>query len=122
MTFIVQNDENKLYNAKNISEKLSIPYKYLTRIMTQLVESNLIKSIRGREGGYSMIQKPSEIKIIDILTAVKECLHGTDCLLGTGLCDNDKKCALHDRWKNPRKSMIDMFQNTTLEDLNKEVT
>ena len=119
MTFIVQNDTDKLFNAKIISEKLSIPYKYLTKIMSQLVDANIIKSIRGREGGYLMEKDPSQIKIVDILEAVKECLHGTDCLLGIGACNDNKKCALHDKWKEPKKSMLKMFQDTTLADIAK---
>ena len=119
MTFIVQNDTDKLFNAKIISEKLSIPYKYLTKIMSQLVDANIIKSIRGREGGYLMEKDPSQIKIVDILEAVKVCLHGTDCLLGIGACNDNKKCALHDKWKEPKKSMLKMFQDTTLADIAK---
>ena len=120
MTFIVQNNTDKLFNAKIISEKLSIPYKYLTKIMSQLVDAKILKSIRGREGGYLIEKEPSEIKIVDILKAVKECLHGTDCLLGIGACNENKKCALHDNWKEPKKSMISMFKNTTLEDISKK--
>ena len=120
MTFIAKNDTGKLFNAKVISNKLSIPYKYLTKIMTQLVDANIIKSIRGREGGYSIVKEPSLIKIVDILEAVKECLHDTNCLLGIGACNEQKKCALHDNWKEPKKSMISMFKNTTLEDISKE--
>ena len=119
MTFIVQNNNDKLFNAKKISEALEIPYKYMTNIMTQLVVANIITSTRGREGGYSIAKEPSEIKIIDILEAVKECLHETDCLLGIGACNKNKKCALHDKWKEPQKSILDMFQNTTLNDIAK---
>jgi len=119
MTFIVNNDSNKLFNAKIISEKLSIPYKYLTKIMTQLVDANIIVSIRGREGGYSIAKEASQIKILDILNAVKECLHSKNCLLGLGTCNETKKCAMHDRWREPKISVLDMFINTTLADIAK---
>jgi Rrf2 family protein len=117
VTFIVQNGSQNKYNAKDISEKLSIPYKYLTRIMTQLVEANIIISTRGREGGYSIQKEPSEIKIVDILEAVKESLHQKECLLGNGPCNARDKCVLHDKWTSPKKAIADMFRNTTLEDL-----
>ena len=119
MTFIVQNDTNKLFNAKIISNELSIPYKYLTKIMTQLVDADILKSTRGREGGYSLVKDSSEIEIVAILEAVKECLHGTNCLLGIGACNEKKKCALHDKWKKPKQSILDMFQNTTLKEIAK---
>lgn len=118
MTHIAQNhDSNKLFKAKKISEQLDIPYKYLTAIMTQLSEANIIISTRGRDGGYSIAKDPTAIYLKDILLAVKECLHGNDCVLGIGLCQEDKKCALHDRWTVPKKNILEMFKDTTLYDL-----
>jgi Rrf2 family protein len=117
MTHIVQNKDVALFKAKNISEILNIPYKYMTKIMTQLSDANIISSTRGREGGYSLAKDPNLISMIDLLEAVKECLHGKDCVLGLGLCQETSKCALHDNWKVPKKSMLNMFKNTTLADL-----
>jgi len=117
MTHIVQNQTQKLFNAKVISDILDIPYKYMTKIMSQLVEANIITSTRGREGGYALAKSPSSIHIVDLLEAVKECLHGKDCLLGVGLCSETKKCALHDNWEVPKKSILSMFKDTTLADL-----
>ena len=117
MTHIVQNNDIKLFKAKNISEVLDIPYKYMTKIMTQLSQANIILSTRGRDGGYTLAKDPSMIKMIDLLEAVKECLHGKDCVLGVGLCQESTKCALHDNWKVPKKSILSMFKNTTLADL-----
>jgi Rrf2 family protein len=117
MTYIAQNNQTKIFKAKIISEVLNIPYKYLTKIMTQLTHADIILSIRGREGGYSLAKEPNMIRLIDILKAVKECLHSKNCVLGLGLCNETKKCALHDKWRKPKASIIGMFQNTTLADL-----
>lgn len=113
MEFIAKDSET-LYNAKTISEKLSIPYKYLTKIMTQLIEANFLKSIRGREGGYLLLENPKNIKILDILESVKESIDQKNCLLGMGLCNATKKCSMHDMWEKPKKEIIDMFKGTTL--------
>jgi len=117
LTYIVQNGAENKYSAKDISEKLNIPYKYLTKIMTQLTEKDIIISTRGRDGGCSIAKKPSEIKIIDILKAVNENLHQKECILGSGPCDERKKCVLHDKWSLPKKEIISMFSDTTLEDV-----
>ncbi len=85
--------------------------------MSQLVKANIIISTRGREGGYSISKDPILIKLVDILTAVKECLHSKNCVLGEGLCNVTKKCALHDKWNAPKESILDMYHNTTLADL-----
>jgi Rrf2 family protein len=117
MAFIAKQNHDKLFNAKNISNSLDIPYKYMTKIMTLLVEANIINSLRGREGGYSLAKDPVVIKIIDILEAVKECIHSKNCVLGEGLCSTTNKCSLHDSWRYPKKTMLGMFRDTTLADI-----
>ena len=116
MTYIVKSENDTLVSAKQISIDLDIPYKYLTRIMTQLVDAELILSIRGREGGYKLVNDDiSKICIYDILNAVNESLHSSSCILGGTCCDEQKKCVLHDEWKKPRNLIVEMFKNTTLE-------
>lgn len=114
---LIAKDQTVLHSGKHLSENLSIPYKYLTKIMTMLVNANLVLSIRGREGGYKLTQDPKEIKIVEILEAVKEPLDQKECILGMGLCKESKKCALHGIWKEPKKSILKLFNENTLGDL-----
>lgn len=120
MTYIVKANEKNFYKAKEISEVLNIPYKYLSKIMTELVNANILTSVQGREGGYFIAKEAKDISVKDILEAVKESTHGTQCLLGTGVCSENKKCFLHDKWIQPKKTILDMFTNTTLENIKKE--
>ncbi len=117
MVLISNNHEKDLLSAKYIAQELSIPYKYLTSIMTQLADAGLINSTRGKFGGYSLNKETSAIKIIDILEAVKESMDGKNCLLGIGLCSDGEKCAMHDQWVEPKKVLLNMLNSTTLFDL-----
>lgn len=119
MVAITEHHDAKLLNAKSISEKFDIPYKYLTRIMPQLVDAKLIISTRGREGGYTLAKETSEINLVDILNAVKSSIHDSKCILKASNCDVNNKCALHDSWKTPKKVIGFMFKNTTLESITK---
>jgi len=118
VTYLAQNNE-KLSNSKDISQELEIPYKSLSRIITQLVNANIVKSLRGRDGGIKLERNLSEIKVYDILESVNESLHNEDCILGIGACKQHEKCPLHDRWVAPKEEIINIFQNTSIEDLNK---
>ena len=118
VTYLAINND-KLSNSKNISEELKIPYKSLTRIITQLVNASIIVSLRGREGGIKLEKELSSIKVYDIMEAVNESLHNEECILGIGACNKHEKCPLHDRWVAPKEEIINIFQNTSVEDLNK---
>ncbi len=118
--YIANHKGEQLCNAKELSEALDIPYKFLTKIMMKLVNADLILSIRGREGGYKLSKPASSIAIIEVLNHFNEFPDDQQCILGIGLCDSKKKCALHDQWVQPKNMIKKMFENTTLEDIDSD--
>ena len=119
LSLIANKNTQQLCSAKELAQILSIPYKFLSKIMTELVKADFILSIRGREGGYKLSRPASEISIMDILNNFNEFIEQKECLLGIGKCDSSNKCGLHDQWIKPKKMIKKMFDNTTLEDFDK---
>lgn len=117
LSYIANKSNGKLLSAKELSEVLNIPYKFLTKIMTDLVKADFIISVRGREGGAKLAREASTITIMEILKAFNEFNHQEECLLGTSTCNNKKRCALHDQWLKPKGMIEKMFTQTTLADL-----
>jgi Rrf2 family protein len=120
LVYISKNGKDKLYTAKELSDVLDIPYKFLTKIMTDLAKSNFINSIRGREGGYELSRPSSEITIFDIIESFKDVDVETKCILGIGKCDKNNKCVLHDECFIPRDSIREMYKSTTLDKFNNQ--
>ncbi len=117
LAYMVDYKDSKLLNATELSETLLIPYKFLTKIMTEVVKSGLVISIRGRDGGYCFAKPPSEIKVNEILTIFNDSIKDEQCVLGIGFCNGMCKCALHDQWMEPKHLMQKMFQESTLEEI-----
>ncbi len=104
-------------NATQLSETLFIPYKFLTKIMTELVKADLVESIRGREGGFKLKKKSSDIMVSDILDIFNDSIKDEQCVLGIGFCNGMCKCALHDQWMEPKLLLQKMFRESSLEDI-----
>jgi Rrf2 family protein len=104
-------------NATQLAEILYIPYKFLTKIMTDLVKVDLVESIRGREGGYKLKKKSSDIMVGDILDVFNDSIKDEQCVLGIGFCNGMCKCALHDQWMEPKLLLQKMFRESSLEDI-----
>ena len=115
LAYMADNRDTKILNATDLSENLQIPYKFLTKIMTEVVKSGLVVSSRGRDGGYSFEKLPSEIIVSDILDIFHDSIKDEQCVLGIGFCDNVCKCALHDQWMEPKLLLQKMFRESTLE-------
>ena len=118
--YIANYSEGKLLSARELSEALNIPYKFLTKIVTDLVKEGYIISIRGREGGNKLSRDASKITLMEILNTFNELNNQAECILEIGPCDNKKRCSLHDQWLKPKSMINKMFQNTTLKDLDGE--
>jgi len=114
---MADNKDSKLLNATQLAKTLYIPYKFLTKIMTELVRSGLVVSIRGRDGGYKFEKKTSEIMVSDILAIFNDSIKDEQCVLGIGFCNGMCKCALHDQWVEPKHLLQRMFQESSLEDI-----
>lgn len=120
LSYLANHSNGKLLSARELSEILEIPYKFLTKIITDLVKEGYIISVRGREGGNKLSRDASEITIMQILNSFNEFNKQTECILGIGMCDETKRCALHDQWVKPKKMINKMFTETTLKDLDGE--
>ncbi len=121
LSYIANYSDGKLLSAREISEVLNIPYKFLTKIMTDLVKEGFIISIRGREGGNKLARDPSKITIMQILNTFNEFKNQTECILGIGNCHSKKICALHDQWIKPKTMISEMFNDTTIKDLDGKI-
>ena len=64
--------EGILVNLGDIAERQSISLPYLEQLFVKLRRSGLVSSVRGPGGGYRLARLPSEIRVVDILSAVDE--------------------------------------------------
>jgi len=117
LAYIADQKESHLINATELADALLIPYKFLTKIMTDLVKADLIDSIRGRDGGYRLKKSASEIMVNDILNLFHDTIEDEQCVLGIGFCNGMCKCALHDQWMEPKLLLQKMFRESSLKDI-----
>jgi len=117
LSYMANQQESELINATQLSEILQMPYKFLTKIMTELVKANLVESIRGRDGGYILTKEAFDTKIDTILDLFNDSIKDEQCILGIGFCDGSNKCALHDQWVEPKNLMLKMFKGSSLRDI-----
>ena len=117
LAYIADHKEKTLFSATELSNELSIPYKFLTKIMTELVKANFIESIRGREGGFRLKKDASEIKVDNILNIFNDSIKDEECILGIGFCNDVCKCALHDQWMEPKLLIQKIFRESSLQDI-----
>ena len=58
--------------VEELASESSTPANYLVQILIELKARHIVKSVRGKEGGYLLARPPAEISLGDVL----RCVHG----------------------------------------------
>lgn len=56
--------------VEDLAAEQGVPANYLVQILIELKSKQLVKSLRGKEGGYLLARPPGEISFGDILRAI----------------------------------------------------
>ncbi len=110
-------DGNEPIPLKLIAERQKISDQYLEQIFSALKKAELVRSVRGAQGGYFLYKKPSEITVGNILRVLEGNLKITDCQMDEDLCENSNSCATKGVWTRLQKSMEAVVDSITLQDM-----
>ena len=103
-------------SLSDISENQNIELNYLEQIFRKLRIAGIVKSIRGRNGGYLYDKDPTSITVKEIMQAVDEVLDARKCN-GASSCHNGKKCSTHDLWHELNGIVENYLDQITIDSL-----
>ena len=106
-------------SLRDISIRQGISILYLEQLFLKLKKNEIVKSIRGKKGGYTLSKTPKEIRISDILSAVDENVQTIGCQKQSkkGCNGNSSKCITHNLWDQLETHINLFFQEKNLGDL-----
>ncbi len=113
--------ENMPISLRDISLRQSISLLYLEQIFSKLKKNNIVKSVRGINGGYILSKNPKYIRISEIFLALDENVKTTGCEKHSKKGCNGKstKCITHNLWDELDIHINTFFENKNLNDLTK---
>ncbi len=106
-------------SLRDISLRQGISLDYLEQIFSKLKKNEIVKSIRGTQGGYVLNKNPNEIKLTNIFHAVDEKVKTVQCKKESKKGCNGKptKCITHNLWDELEIHINTFFENKSLKDL-----
>ena len=109
-------------SLRDISLRQGISLDYLEQIFLKLRNNEIVKSVRGTQGGYVLNKKTKEIKLTNIFDAVDEKVKTVQCKNESKKGCNGKstKCVTHNLWDELEKHINNFFDEKNLEDLVKD--
>jgi Rrf2 family protein len=110
-------DEGVVVKTDDLAKAQGIPPQFLVDILSDLRTDRLVRSHRGREGGYELARAADDISIADVLRCIDGPLASVrDIGLGD-LKYSGPTAALTDVWRALRASMRSVLEETSLADV-----
>ncbi|URZ06393.1 RrF2 family transcriptional regulator [Clostridium felsineum] len=103
-------------SIKSISERQKISESYLEQLFVPLRKANLIKSIRGSQGGYVLSKDPKDIYISNIFDVLEGPIEISDCVESDN-CNNSDYCVTRLLWVKIKESIDNVTKTITLKDM-----
>lgn len=116
MIDLALNSVNDSVTLKSISERQNISEGYLEQIFASLRKKGLIQGKKGSQGGYILGQSPTDVTVGDILRALEGELNLVE-IDETKTDDRVEQCINYNVWSKLNKSINDIVDSITLEDL-----
>lgn len=113
MGFLAAQEEGIPILSNTIAEEMEIPKNFLSKILNRLVQAGIIRSIRGRRGGFVLALAPSKIRVRDVADLFMKLDDFKKCFLGLSRCNGS--CGLHIRWKIIIEQFEMLLDETTVD-------
>jgi Rrf2 family protein len=98
--------------VEDIARENGVPPNYLVQILIELKSEGIVRSVRGKSGGYQLARPPGEITFADVL----RCVHGA-LLDSPALSDDGCPVQLRESWRRLRAALENEAQQINFQQL-----
>ena len=113
----VAKQKNRLVTAKELKKKLKIPHPFLRKILQKLDKAKLLKSYRGKGGGFKLAKSTNKIRIKDVIEIFQGPIELVEHVFKEALCPNVRNCALKTKLDAIEKHLIFQLKSIKISSL-----
>jgi Rrf2 family protein len=104
-------------SVRELAERQEISEKYLGHIMSALKSAGIVRSIRGKYGGYELARRPGEITLAEVYRVLEGSPAPVDCVEQPENCSLCDVCPTRQTWVEMRDAVKEVLERTTVKDL-----
>ena len=118
---LARQGEGSSMTIAEISEAEGLSQAYVAKLLRILRLNDFVESVRGQEGGYTLVRTPADIVLSDVLAALGGQFYKPgfcDHYAGTEeQCAHTFACSIRPLWQRVQGAIDSVLERTTLGDL-----
>ncbi len=109
---------DRLFSANDLAVALGLGRATVSKVLKSLARHELVASVRGLHGGYSLARPPQRITVADVVDALEDQPFGlTECSATSGNCDIETSCHVRTNWQKISLIVRRALEGVTLADM-----
>ncbi len=109
--------QKKLISVKDLFMESKIPRPFLRKILQRLNKKGLLKSYKGKGGGFILARAPDKINLCDVIKIFQGPITLTEHTFKKQTCPNIKSCNLKKKIDKIERHLIDELNSITIASL-----
>jgi len=118
----LENRKGKRPGVKQIARQIASPEPYTGKFMQTLSKYGLVRSAKGRGGGFFFDNQIRPLSLQKIIMVLEGEAYFNKCGLGFNGCDSHAPCPIHKDYILAKQKLYDLFENETIESLANNVS
>lgn len=110
-----------IVSVKDLVKDLKIPRPFLRKILQKLNKHKLLKSYKGKGGGFKLAYNPEDIHLTDLIKIFQGDVRLVDHVFKKRTCQNIKTCVLKKRLDVIEKHMVEQLKDINIALLMKDL-
>lgn len=116
---LADHGEDEPIMIAEIAERARVPRKFLEQILLDLKRRGIVRSLRGRAGGYLLGRQPKNITFAEVIRTIDGPLALSPCVSTTAYhkcedCDDEETCAIRKVLLAARDATAAILEERTL--------
>ncbi|MDH4023043.1 MAG: SUF system Fe-S cluster assembly regulator [Gammaproteobacteria bacterium] len=107
----------RLNSASDVAGGTRLALPTVQKLLKLLARSELVRSVRGAEGGYELARSPASISAAEILDVLEGPLSITECSTGDSRCELEDGCPVGGAWQKINRGIRSALGEITLAEL-----
>jgi FeS assembly SUF system regulator len=108
--------DKDVHSATEVAASLGMAVATVSKILKMLARENLVASVLGAKGGYTLARHPQEISIAEIINAMDGPISITECS-GATSCERESFCSTRGNWQGINHIIQDALAKVSLAEM-----